>query len=297
MYDVVIIGGGPAGLSAALAFGRARRKVLLLDAGEPRNAKAREVHNFHTRDGTPPREMRRLAHEELARYPSVERRIEWVKRLEPHADRVTVHIGCDSVDARRVLLATGMIDVLPDLPGYRELWGEAIFQCPYCHGWEVQDLPWGVFAANEHMFEFALVLRAWTSDLVVFTNGLVPSPEARAKLVAAGIGIEERTITGVRAGEPDAHGATLAAVLVEGGEVPRRVIFARPPQQQSALVRDLGLELDEMGFVKIDAMYAQTSVPRIHAAGDLTTMAQGAVVSAAAGTMAAARMNHSLMTE
>src|SRR5689334_19909232 len=142
MYDVAIIGGGPAGLTAALQLGRARRRVLLLDAGEPRNTKAVEVHGFLTRDGTPPREMRRLAHEELARYKTVERRIEWVKRVEPHADRVTLHIGCDTVDARRVLLATGMVDEPPELPGFRELWGESIFQCPYCHGYEVQDQPW-----------------------------------------------------------------------------------------------------------------------------------------------------------
>jgi thioredoxin reductase len=294
MYDVAIIGGGPAGLTAALQFGRSRRRVLLLDAGEPRNAKAVEVHGFLTRDGTPPREMRRLAHEELARYPSVERRIEWVKRLEPKADRVTLHLGCETIDARRVLLATGMIDELPELPGFRELWGESIFQCPYCHGWEVQDQPWAYWARLEMMIGsgFPQLLRAWTNDVVVFTGGAYSVPdEVRAKLSRAEVRLDERPLVALRA-----EAGKLAAIQVEGGEVARSVLFAHPQQRQTALVRDAGIELDEMGYVKLDA-HNQTSVPRIHAAGDLATMRQSAQIAAGNGNLTAAMINHLLMTE
>jgi thioredoxin reductase len=294
MYDVAIIGGGPAGLTAALQLGRARRKVLLLDAGEPRNTKAVEVHGFLTRDGTPPREMRRLAHEELARYRTVERRIEWVKRLESKPDRVTLHIGCDTVDARRVLLATGMIDEPPDLPGFRELWGESIFQCPYCHGYEAQDQPWGYWARLEMMIGsgFPQLLRAWTNDVVVFTSGAYPVPDdVRARLARAEVRVDERPIIGLRA-----ENGKLAAVQLEGGEVARGVLFAHPPQRQTALVVDAGIELDEMGFVKVD-MHMQTSAPRIHAAGDLTTMRQSAQIAAGSGNLAGASINHLLMNE
>lgn len=294
MYDVAIIGGGPAGLTAALQLGRARRTVLLLDAGEPRNTKAVEVHGFLTRDGTPPREMRRLAHEELARYRTVERRIEWVKRLEPKSDRVTLHIGCDTVDARRVLLATGMVDEPPDLPGFRELWGESIFQCPYCHGYEVQDQPWGYWARLEPMIGsgFPQLLRAWTNDVVAFTGGAYPvSDEVRANLARAEIRLDERPLLGLRA----EHGK-LAAVQLDGGEVARSVLFAHPPQRQTALVRETGIELDDVGFVKLDA-HNQTSVPRIHAAGDLTTFRQSAQIAAGSGNLAAAMLNHLLMNE
>lgn len=294
MYDVAIIGGGPAGLTAALQLGRARRKVLVLDAGEPRNTKAVEVHGFLTRDGTPPREMRRLAHEELARYRTVERRAEWVERLEPKADRIALHIGGDTVDARRVLLATGMVDEPPELPGFRELWGESIFQCPYCHGYEVQDQPWGYWARLEMMAGagFAQMLRAWTNDVVVFTGGAYPiTDDVRAKLARAEVRLDERPLLGLRA-----ENGRLAAVVVEGGEVARSVLFAHPPQRQTSLVRELGIELDEMGFVKVDP-HNQTSVARLHAAGDLTTMRQSAQIAAGSGNMAGAAINHLLMNE
>lgn len=294
MYDVAIIGGGPAGLTAALQLGRARRRVLLLDAGEPRNAKAIEVHGFLTRDGTPPREMRRLAHEELARYRTVERRIAWVKRLEPETDRVTLHVGCDTIAARRVLLATGMVDEPPDLPGFRELWGESIFQCPYCHGYEVADRPWAYWARLEAMLGsgFAPMLRAWSSDIIVFTGGAYTvADDVRAKLARAEVRIDERPLVGLRA-----ENGRLAAVLVEGGEIARSVLFAHPPQRQTALVRDAGLELDESGMVKID-LHHQTSVERIHAAGDLTTSRQSAQIAAGSGNLAGASINHLLMNE
>lgn len=293
LYDVAIVGGGPAGLAAALILGRARKRALILDAGTPRNARAHEVHGFVTRDGTPPAEFRRIAHEQLAAYPSVVRASQWVDRITGEQDdfRLQLQDGT-SVRSRRVLLALGMIDVLPDLPGYRELWGESIFQCPFCHGWEVRDQALGFLAPGADKLEFAAFLTAWSADVVALTDGRFEVPaELRGRLEARGVRIEERPIRRLIAG---ARGERLEAVeLADGASLARDVLFARPPQRQAALVESLGLVLDPNGFVQVD-MRQETSCRGIFAAGDMTTMMQTATAAAAAGNLAAAMLTHDL---
>jgi len=298
LYDVVIAGGGPAGLSAALALGRARKRVLLCDAGPPRNATAERVHNFVTRDGTPPAEMRRIAREQLVPYPKVTVTDARVERVEGDVGAFDVHLATGTVRARRVLVCTGMIDELPELPGFRELWGRSIFQCPYCHGWEVQDRPFGLLADSAMWLEHAPFFRGWTGDLTVFTDGRFEVTDAaRAPLHAAGVRIEERKIRHLVAAEGGAQGLRLAAVeLADGAQVAREVLFAKPPQRQTAVVTALGLALDEHGFVQVNAQM-QTSRAGVYAAGDLTTMLQGAMVAAAAGMMAAVSVNRELTME
>ena len=293
LHDVVIVGGGPAGLSAALAFGRARKRVLLCDAGPPRNAAAEEIHNFVTRDGTPPAEFRRTARAQLAPYESVEVRDVRVESIRGSKGAFEVVLPSGAVRARRVLLAVGMIDELPDLPGFRELWGKAIFQCPYCHGWEVRDRPFGCLVPTPQWLDWAIFLRGWTHDLVAFTDARCELDAAdRDRLARAGIRLEERRIRGLVS-----DGAHLEAVELEDGErVPRSVLFARPPQRQTDVVRGLDLELDAQGFVKTGEQL-ETSRPGVYAAGDLTTMAQGAIFAAAAGVRAAASINHELTLE
>jgi thioredoxin reductase len=246
-----------------------------------------------TRDGTPPAEFRRLARSDLRAYPAVHAVDARVDAIEREGEVFRVRAGERVVEARRVLLCVGMVDELPDTPGFRELWGKSIFLCPYCHAWEVQDRPFGYLAPGPAWVEWALFLRGWTSDVVVFTNGSFEVPsEARAKLDKANIQIEERRIKALRA-----EGGHLAAVELEGGsEVAREVLFARPPQRQVALVKALGLALDDQGFVRVDE-HRQTSVPGIYAAGDLTTMMQGALLAAAAGAIAASMLNHVLTME
>lgn len=292
--DVVIVGGGPAGLSAALVLGRARKKVLLCDAGAPRNATAEHIQGFVTRDGTPPSEFRRIGREQLQPY-DVEYQNVRVLAVERRGPRFQVSLeGGRTVETRRVLLATGMVDELPELPGYRELWGKSIFQCPYCHGWEVRDQAFGVIATTpEHFPDFSLFLTGWSQDVVVFTQGAFPvAAEQRLQLERAGVRLEPRRIRRLLARE----GHLQAVELEDGALVERQVLFARPPQRQGALVRQLGLALDEQGFVRVD-MHKATSVPGIHAAGDLTTMLQGALVAAAEGAMAGYMMNHALNME
>ncbi|WP_257462898.1 NAD(P)/FAD-dependent oxidoreductase [Archangium lipolyticum] len=296
--DVVIVGGGPSGLSAALVLGRGRKKVLLCDAGTPRNASAEHMQGFVTRDGTPPQEFRRIGREQLRPY-DVEyqnARVLSVDRLDS-GFRVELE-GGRVVETRRVLLATGMVDVLPDLPGYRELWGKSLFQCPYCHGWEVRDQAWGVLATDEHLLDFGLFVTGWSKDVVVFTNGTLAVPaEQRSRLEHAGVRLEERRIRQLIVREDHLQ----AVELEDGARVERQVLFTRPPQRQTQLVQQLvgklGLALDEQGFVRVEEPHKQTSVPGIHAAGDLTTMLQGALVAASAGAMAGYMMNHSLNME
>jgi thioredoxin reductase len=297
IYDVVIVGGGPGGLSAALALGRARRRVLLCDAGPRRNAAAVHMHNFVTRDGTPPDEFRRLAREQLATYPNVEVRDAGVEAITGTRGAFDVRLSSGPVRARRILLCVGMIDELLPIEGFGALWGHAIFQCPYCHGWEVRDRPWGFLASAAHpdqLLPFAFQLRAWTGDLVVFTGGAIAVPdETRAMLASAGIRLETAPVTRlVGAGD------RLAAIELAGGRrVAREVLYTHPPQRQVALVGALGLALDDDGYVKVDPMKLETSVPGIYAAGDLTTRMQGAMIAAALGTRAVAAMNVDVMME
>ena len=292
MFDIIIVGGGPAGLTAALNLGRARKRVLLCDAGPRRNAAAREIHGFVTRDGTPPSEFRRIGREQLERYPSVEIRDVQVEEIRGERGAFEVRLSTGVVQARRILLCTGMIDELPEIDGFRELWGHSIFQCPYCHAWEEQDRRFGFLAPGPEMFDFAVLLRGWTDDVTVLTDGrFAISSEMRARL--AGVQIEERRIARLSGSE----GRLEAVEFEDGGSLPLEVLFARPPQRHVAVVQALGLALDSGGYVAVGENSRETSVPGIYAAGDLTTPVQSATLAAAAGMQAAARINHDLMVE
>lgn len=292
-FDVVIAGGGPAGLAATLAFGRARKRALLCDAGPRRNAAATHIHTFVTRDGTPPHEFRLVAREQLRRYPSVAVRDTPVTMITGQKDVFEVALGDERVRTRRVLLCTGMVDILPDIDGLPELWGGSVFQCPYCHGWEVQDRRFGYLASTIDATEFALLLRGWSPDTMLFTDGRfeVP-PEQRQRLASAGIPVEERRIVRLVGA-----GGQLERIEVAGGAVPRDVLFMHPPQRQVPLVGGLGLELDAHGFIRIADATLETSIPGIHAAGDLVSKAQAALLAAAAGMRAATAINHALTIE
>lgn len=295
--DCVIIGGGPGGLAAALALGRARKRVLFVDAGPRRNAAATNLHNFVTRDGTPPEAFRAVGREQLATYPNVDVQDVGVTSIggSRGAFRVELSSGT-TVAARRVLLCTGMIDELLPLEGFRELWGRSIFQCPYCHGWEARDRPWGYLvlpASLPHLVPFALQARGWTRELTVFTHGAALPAEATDPLRAASIRIETSPVARLIASD----GRLGAVALADGTEVPTGALFVHPPQRQVALVRDLGLALDEHGYVQTDPMTRETSIPGIYAAGDLASRMQGAIFAAAAGTHAAAMINVELQME
>lgn len=293
-YDVAIVGGGPAGLSAALALGRARKRVLLSDYGQRRNAAAEHIHNFVTRDGTPPNEFRAIARQELAEYPNVEIRDERVLAIQGERGAFQIEFSSDRFNARRVLLCMGMMDEMLPIPGYDGAWGHSIFQCPYCHGWEVRERAWGYLAHSAERLPFGTFLRGWTRDVMVFTNGAFEVPEATLEeFRAASVKLETRRITRLVQQE----GALEALELEDGTRVSREILFTHPPQRQVELVSALGLKLDGDGFVEVDPMTRQTSIPGIYAGGDLTTRMQGASFASAQGVQAAAMINHELTVE
>lgn len=293
-FDVLIVGGGPAGLSAALNLGRARKRVLLCDAGPRRNAAAEHIHGFVTRDGTTPADFRRIGRQQLEPYPSVEARDVGVAEIRGVRGAFEVRLETGSVVAtRRILLCTGMVDELPDIDGFRALWGKSIFICPYCHGWEAQDRSFGFLAPSADSLEFALLLRGWASDIVVLTDGRYAVPaEVQMRLTSAGVRIEERRITRLSARE----GHLERVEFGEGRPLRIEVLFARPPQRQVAIVQSLGLALDPGGYVRVDD-HRQTSTPGIYAGGDLVTPMQGAILAAASGAHAAGMLNHELTAE
>jgi thioredoxin reductase len=295
-YAVCIAGGGPAGLSAALTLGRSRKRVLLVDGGQARNAAAEQVYGFVTRDGTPPAEFRRVAREQLARYPSVSILDTRVKGVDGTLGRfvVTLDNGA-SIDAERVLLCLGLEDEPPDLPGCSELWGRAVLECPYCHGWEVQDRTFGYMARTAQALELPLLLKSWTQQVVAFTDGRfeVPVP-SRRRLAERQVAVEERPISRVLTAP---SGDQLAGVeLRDGTVVECQVLFVEPRQRQTPLVQGLGLELDERGSVRVNEDM-ETSRPGISAAGDLASHHHGALVAAAEGSRAAHAINRTLTLE
>lgn len=294
-FDVVIVGGGPGGLSAALALGRAAKRVLLCDASPPRNAAAEHMHGFVTRDGIAPAEFRRIAREQLRPYAVTTNEVEVTTIEEVRAGGFLVMLADgSSVSCRRVLLTLGMIDELPEIPGLRELWGRSVFSCPYCHGWEARDRRWGILATNAKLLEYAIFLTGWTTDVEAFTNGPVEVPaDLRARLAEARVTIDPRQVRRMVSG-PDRR---LTAVELEDGVlVPCEGMVVRPRQHQTKLVHALGLALDAEGIVRTDEN-GQTSIVGIYAAGDLASPMQAAVFAAAAGTRAAYLMNHAMNTE
>jgi thioredoxin reductase len=300
-YDAVVVGAGSAGLSAALMLGRARRRVLVLDGGEPRNAPSSGVHYFLTRDGTPPEELLRIGREQLEPYPGVE-----VRKA-----RATGAAGSDGdfevalqdgtvVGARRILLATGVRDELSERPGFGELWGRGVYHCPYCHGWEVRDRPLAVLAKTEHLAKQAALVRNWSRDLIALTDGADGLDEdARSRLAALDVPVKEERISHL---EGDAEGGLRRIFFEDGSGIERDGLFYAPPQRQrSDLAESLGCEMEAMGLlsavVKGDPMTRETSVPGVYVAGDAGTMLQGAIMAAASGASAAAFLNHSLISE
>lgn len=295
IYDVVIVGGGPAGLSAALTLGRARRRVLLCDAG-PSFEGAAPVQNFLTRDGTRPEEFRRLARVQLAPYTSVEIRDARVDSIGGTAGAFDVHLGDGTtVVARRILLCTGLIDELPELEGFRELWGTSIFPCPYDHGWEARDQAFGVLASTASQLDLALLLRGWTNQVVALTHDQFTVPgELAARLARAGVRLEQRRIA--RLVTRNGH---LESVALVGSGAPVRLqaLFARPPRHQVPLVAALELTLTPDGYVLVDERLGATSRPGVYAGGELTSSTQGALIAASSAVVAAAMLNQALVIE
>jgi thioredoxin reductase len=305
-YDAVIVGAGSAGLSAALVLGRSRRQVLVLDGGEPRNALSAGVHGFFTRDGVHPRELLEIGREQLEPYGGVEVRAARATEVSGSDGSFVVRLDDrDDVLARKLVLATGVVDELPETPGFRELWGRGVYHCPYCHGWEVRDRPLAVYAGGRDpvgAVERAVLLRNWSRDLVVLSDGPSDLDAAgREKLGALGVPVNEKRIARLKGKSGGSEG--LSRVLFEdGSSLEREGLFYGPPQRQrSSFAETLGCEVEAMGSaaaaVKTDPMTGETSVPGVYVAGDAGSPLQSVTLAASSGAKAAAFLNHTLCGE
>lgn len=294
MYDVIIAGGGISGLSAALILGRCRRKVLVCDSGKPRNAASRALHGFLSRDGTPPMQLRAIAREELRHYPSV-------TFLEQEViDAVEVACGYDVsladgqvLQARYLVVATGVVDRLPDLPGVLGLYGTHVFHCPYCDGWEVRDQPLAVYGGGETGYENALELTSWSRDVILCTDGGEPlSHEQLEHLARNGVSVRHEQIEKLES----AQGEKMVIWFRNGSGLVRRAFFFNPLQYQaSPLAERLGCTITEGGVVKVGKL--QRTQPRLFVVGDAARSVQFAVVAAAEGAEAAFAINTALQKE
>ena len=291
MYDVVIVGGGPAGLSAALVLGRCRRRVLLCDAGTPRNQRARALHGYLTRDGIAPHHLLAAGRDELKPY-EIDRRDIRVNAVNVESDGFAVTLANGSVEqSRTVLFAGGVHDVLPDIPGLDDCYGISAHHCPYCDGWEERDKTIAIIGNGASGTALALALKTWTDHVVLFPHGRARLlPAHRAKLAAQQIQIHEGRITQV---EHD-HGQVRALTMKNGNHISCDAVFMNTHQQpQCDLPKTLGCELTRHGLVKTDHL-GQTRVAGLYVAGDASRDVQFVIVAAAEGAKAAVAINKAL---
>ena len=294
-FECIVVGAGPAGLSAALMLGRCRRAVLVCDVGAPRNARSRGLHNYLTRDGILPTEFLALARAEVSRYPSVElREVEVVDATRvPEGFRVACADGAQLLTGK-LLLATGVVDELPELDGLDELYGTSVHHCPYCDAWEWRDQPIAVYGRGEEGAALALGLTVWTDDIVLCTDGPGGLGETdRDQLQRRAIDIREEKVLRL-----EGTNGKLDHIVFHGGErLRRRALFIYCGQhQRSDLARKLGCRFTSRGAVNTGSCEA-TDVPGLYVAGDSSKEAQFVIVAAAEGAEAGMAINRALLKE
>ena len=294
-YEVLIVGGGPAGLSAALVLGRCRRRVLVCDAGQPRNAASHGLHGFLTRDGIKPSEFLEIGRQQLQPYDTVElRRTEVTSaRHLPNGFELILSSG-ESVSARKLLLATGVVDELPALDGIQDFYGRSVFHCPYCDGWEMRDHPLAIYGSGEKGSGLALEVKLWSRDLVLCTDG--PSElrlEQTERLAQDNIEVREEKIDRLEGKD----GVLEYIVFTNGERLERRAMFFSTGHHHgSDLAKQLGCVFTDDGCVATGE-YEATSVPGLFAAGDASRLVQFVIVAASEGAQAAVAINKELIKE
>jgi thioredoxin reductase len=297
LYDVVIVGAGPAGLSAALTLGRCCRRVLVCDAGQPRNAASHALHCFLTRDGVEPTEFLRIGREQLRPYDSVTLQEVEVADAIPVGEGFEVSLGDGTQHrCRKLLLATGVVDQVPNIVGIERLYGRSVHPCPYCDGWEWHDQPLAVYGRGEKGCGLALMLTLWSTDLVLCTDGPADlSGEQCTQLARHNIAVHEQPIARL---EGTADGLLERIILTSGEALVRRALFFNTGQHQcSPLAAKLSCELTDKGGVATGEYEVTTNVPGLYIAGDASRDVQLVIIAAAEGAKAAFAINKALLHE
>lgn len=291
-FDVIITGGSYSGLSAAMALGRSLRNVLVIDNGKPCNRQTPHSHNFVTHDGKTPAEIAKLAKQDVGKYGTVRfYNGTVVKTSKANKGFVIETSTGEKFYAKKLILASGVKDIMPDIPGFAECWGISVIHCPYCHGYEVKNEITGILSNGDMAYEFSKLIFNLTKNLTLFTNGkAVLSDEQLEKLKNNNIILNEDEIKEVK----HENGFIQKIIFKNGKEVPLQALYAKIPFEQNINVSDdLGCELTEQGFIKVDIMQ-KTTVSGLFACGDNVTMMRSVANAVAQGNFAGAMVNKEL---
>jgi thioredoxin reductase len=294
-FDAIIVGGSYSGLASGMALGRASRKVLIIDSGKPCNLQTPYSHNFLTQDGRTPGEIAAIAKEQVQEYPTVTffngLAIKGIKTESGF--EIEVATG-ELLSTKKLIFATGIRDILPEIPGFAECWGISVLHCPYCHGYEVKGQKTGIFGNGEYGYEFSALISNWTSDLTLYTNGKSTlTEEQTATLGKHRIPIEEAEIEQFEHG----NGHLQAIVFKNGKRISLNALYARSPfVQHCPLPELLGCAFNDEGYIIVDPSH-QTTVRGIFASGDNVTRIRTVANAVAMGTVAGMMVNRELIAE
>lgn len=293
-FEVIIIGGSYSGLSAAMSLGRALRAVLIIDAGKPCNSQTPHSHNFITQDGQTPAHIATTAREQVKQYKTVHFYDGTATNAIKTATGFEVKTASgETFEAKKLILATGLKDIMPDLNGFAACWGISIIHCPYCHGYEVKNEKTGILANGDMAFEMVRLISQWTKELLLFTNG--PSTLTREQTAQ----IEKHNVQ-IIATEIDSfehtNGQLRQVVFKDQTKVDVKAVYSRPKSvQQSNIPADLGCEFTEQGLLKVDA-FQKTNIPGVYACGDNSSF-RSVIIAASTGSFAGAMTNKEITDE
>jgi len=292
-FDVIIIGGSYAGLSAGMSLGRALRNVLIIDSGKPCNRQTPYSHNFLTHDGESPNTINTKAKEQVLKYETVKLHDGTVVKANKISDGFEVETDSgEKFKAKKLIIATGIRDIHPDIPGFADCWGISVLHCPYCHGYEVKNEKTGILANGDVAYEFSKMILNWTKEITLFTNGKSTfTEEQKEKLHQHQIHINENEIEKIEHENGNIH----TIVFKNGEKFPIKVLYAKIPFEQNLKAsEDLGYELTEQGFIKIN-LFQKTGVYGLYACGDNVTMMRSVANAVSRGNFTGAMVNKELV--
>jgi thioredoxin reductase len=293
LYDVIIVGGSYAGLSAAMALGRSKRKVLIVDAGNPCNAQTPHSHNFLTQDGQTPYAIAASAKEQVLKYPTIVYRRDLASSASKKSDGFEIRTDSgENFSTRKLLLATGIKDTMPGIEGFKACWGISVLHCPYCHGYEIRDKHIGILANGDFAFEFVKTIRHWSKDLVLLTNGSSTlSPEQTRVINDLGVVIIDAPVKAIK----HQQGQMSHVILEHDRNFPLSAVFSKVPfTHHTEIAGQLGCEFTDMNLIKTDD-FGSTSVDGVYAAGDCSIQYRSVSIAVASGTKAGIGINKALI--